>query len=62
MSTFGDDTPAEDLYEWYKVVRDDYGLTHDEGVAILLRIASHVHDHWELKYEDAQKKKRGHIQ
>jgi hypothetical protein len=61
MSAYGDGTPTQAALEWIELVQDDFQLTDDEMVVILLKLVHEFHDPTNDKYENLQRKPGGKI-
>ena len=58
MSTFGDGTPHEDLFNAAENIQDDYALTDKELVTILLAVLQQKNDPFDEENDELRKRER----
>ncbi len=58
MSTFGDNTPHQEMLDDTKRVQYDFDLTDDEVVVVLLQVLKHYVDPFDDRSEDILRKKQ----
>ena len=57
MSTFGDNTPMQNLLDDIEYIQNRYGLTDEEIAAVVVRVAAQVIDPYEQTSRQAQQKR-----
>jgi hypothetical protein len=52
MSTFGDGTPQQELYEHLRASKRAHSLSYSQLLAIVLEVLHHITLHWEQFWRD----------